>query len=244
MMNEQLKPLSSNALTALADVFYKPEQVFNALAVKNNWSWLPFILIAVLAYLANYYYFEVVDFEWYSARFAELTLGDVSPAERENFMSVMNLKALQLTQSFSAALVIPVVGSLILAAYLHIVCMNDDKNIQGFTDWYGATWWISMPATINSVLTLLILSFTSIGSQVQDTVLAPLSLAFVFSTDFSSGWHNLLLFFNVVTFWSIFLTAKCLTSWTNFSVKKAYVVATIPVVCLAGISWLSTSLFS
>ena len=59
-------PLSvTNPFQAASEIFYKPTQVFEAISVKDNWSWIPFIIVTAVAILPLYLYFNLVDFEWY-----------------------------------------------------------------------------------------------------------------------------------------------------------------------------------
>jgi len=217
----------SNPFQAVTDIFYRPRAVFDALAVKDNWSWIPFILIILLSLVPIYLYFNMVDFNWYSGVIAQTQLPNASPAEVDALSKAMTLGTTQTITIASIAIGMPIAMA-IYAGYFTLWTRNDEKSIQGFTDWYGAMWWITMPTIINALLACIYLLVQEPNTQISVAALAPTSIAFIAGIDMTNQWFNLLNSIRVDSIWTIVLATICLRSWTNFGLTKAAIVAAIP----------------
>jgi hypothetical protein len=217
----------SNPVQAASELFYKPKAVFEALSLRDNWSWVPFILVSIILFIPPYLYFGIVDFDWWLDVAIMPSLSDLPPSQIENMLAQYNPGNMQLTIGITSSLSLIVIYA-IKAFYFSMVTRNDDKGVQGFTDWYGATWWMAMPMLINSLLSLILLTFQGSGTQIEGSLLAPLSLAFLFSVDMASPWFSLLCDLRIDIIWSIGLAYICLRSWTNFSQTRAMITAIFP----------------
>ncbi|MGB3727063.1 MAG: YIP1 family protein [Glaciecola sp.] len=220
----------NNPFAALTQIFYQPKAVFDALAVRENWSWIPFLLMSVCLFFTTYLYYSVVDFEWWKQVMAETMLGDVSPSEKNALMNATTLETTRLTSAISIGIVMPIIGYALLALYYNVVTRNDDKSVQGFTDWYGAMWWMALPTIISALLSVIMLTVTDVNAQISENILSPLSLAFILSSATDSPWHNLLGFLRLDFIWVFYMAYVCVTSWTNFSTQKAVITAAAPFV--------------
>lgn len=222
----------SNPLQAASDVFVRPAEVFKALSVKDNWSWVPFILVAAMGALPAYLYFGIVDFAWYVDLQLSLSMPDASPAEIENTRPMFGTAAsTQITTLLIAPLSL-IIYAAIMALYYTLMTRNDEKSIHSFFDWYGAQWWIMLPTLISVVIALAIIVMTEPGSQISQAVLSPTSLGYIFGTDQESKWFGFMTGLRLETFWTIYLGAICLQQWTNFSIKKSYIIAALPQVLI------------
>lgn len=217
----------SNPFQAVTEIFYNPKGVFDALSVKDNWSWIPFFLIVAVSLLPGYLYFNTVDFNWYAQTSAMAALPDGSPAEIDAIANTMSPSLISMTTLISVPIGLIIVVA-ILAGYYTLWTRNDEKGVQGFTDWYGAMWWIMMPTLISSLAGCLYIATQAIGSEISQAAMAPLSLAFVGGVEMTSQWYTFLETIRIDTFWSMVLAVYCLKSWTDFSTTKAIIVAALP----------------
>jgi hypothetical protein len=229
----------SNPIQAASEIFYKPTAVFDTISVKDNWSWIPFILVMAMAVIPAYLYFNVVDFEWYKAMIANMQMPDSSPAEIEAFSNTMELGTTSMVSLISVLISVPILMA-ILAGYFTLWTRNDAKSVHGFTDWYGATWWMAMPSLVNALLGCIYIAMQDPGSQISQAALAPLSLAFIAGSSMTDDWYNLLSAIRLDGIWTIVLAGLCLKSWTNFSFTKSMIVAALP----SAIIWSATLFFS
>ena len=123
----------------------------------------------------------------------------------------------------------------IYAGYLTFMARNDEKSVQGFTDWYGMTWWTALPSLLTSFAALLVLVMAS-THEIDPASLSPLTFTWIFGLTPDSAFYNIGQF-RLDMLWSIYLTAVAIGQWTSFSNKKAWMVAAAPVTIIYGI-WL------
>lgn len=229
----------TNPLEALTVIFYKPSAVFEALAVKNNWSWVPFIIIGLMIFFPFYLYYDVVNFDWFIDTHVMPKLEDMTPAQKDTVLAQQNPAFLKFTGGivFIFALVI----NAIVAFYFSLVTKNDDKNVQGFTDWYGALFWIAMPSVLGSIIGLVLLTLSNGNGEILTSTLSPLSLTYILGLEPAAKMYDFLFNIRIDSIWSIWLTVVCIKTWTNFSTSKALIVAVIPTLVGWSISFAMTT---
>ncbi len=230
----------SNPIEGLTNVLIKPNAVFSTLAKVNNWSWLPFILVNFVTILTIYLYFNYVDFNWYIETIISETMANTSPAEQDTVRSTMN-PSMMIGIGAGGAIFGVVIVNAILAVYLNSMTKNDDSHVQGFSDWYGALWWIQMPTIVSSAIAIAILLVSS-NSELSPTSLSPFSLAFVLGTNMGSEWFNFMTSIRLDTLWSIYLLTSCIAQWTQFDTRKSLIIASAPFVIVFSL-WFAYLLF-
>ncbi|MDM7860006.1 YIP1 family protein [Alteromonas sp. ASW11-36] len=230
----------TNPIQACSEIFFKPNGVFAALNVKHNWSWIPFILVITATILPAYVYFNFVDFEWYREIFINANYGDISPNEQENYRNSMTIDTILMF-----TIVGTIVGSLfinaILAVYFNLVTKSDEQNTNGFTDWFGFTWWIAMPGIISAMIALIVVALAT-NHQLDPVSLSPTSAAFLFNVSMESEWFGWAQGVRIETFWTIYLAAVGISQWTGIRGNKTYIIAAIPYFLLWGIWGLITAM--
>ena len=221
----------SNPFQAMKDIFVKPNQVFATISETHNWSWIPFICIAVIGAIPIYMYFNFVDFSWYTELMVQAMAGDLSPAEQDMLRNVMSDKAQSLWTGVFGSIFMLLIANAILALYLNIVTKIDEECVQGYTDWYGFSWWVSIPVVISSLITVAIV-FVAQDDQMSPVSMAPTSLAFIFSVDMGSSWSSLMQNIRLESVWVMYLIAVGLSQWTQLPTKKTYMIAIAPYVII------------
>ncbi len=225
----------SNPFQAINEIFIRPNKVFSKLATTDNWSWVPFFIVMVLGLLPLYLYFQTIEFAWYSNYLADAQLGDVSPAEKQAYQNQLTLGMIKWSTLIGMFLGFIVINA-IMAGYYTFMTRHDEKSLQGFTDWYGMTWWTALPSIIPSLIALLLLVMAD-GHQIDPVTLSPLSLAYIFGLEPSSDFFGLCQSLRLDMAWTYYLTAVAISQWTSFSTKKAWIIALAPGVVIYGI-WL------
>ena len=180
----------TNPIQACSEVFVRPRAVFEALKTRNNWSWVPFILTAIIGSLPGYLYFTSVDQDYYHSLLKmSPDFRDLSPAEIET--------ALSFTQTADIAMYVPIgsvlamiVVTAIIAIYYKAVTGSDEENLAGFTDWYGACWWIGMPTVIGAVISILMILLGSADGQIHPSLASATSIGNVLNIGLDSAWFN------------------------------------------------------
>lgn len=230
----------SNPIQACSDIFFKPNGVFAATNVNHNWSWLPFIAVIVITVLPAYMYFNFVDFEWYTDLIVNSTYADVSPNEQDMIRQNMTRDSVLLF-SFVGAFVGYIVLNSLLAIYLNLSTKSDEDSLHGFTDWFGFTWWVSMPSLVSAVLALLMLTLAE-SNQLDPASLSPTSLAYWAGLDVGSQWYALAQSIRLESFWSMYLIAVGISQWTNIRGNKTYIIGIAPYAFIWGV-WTLINLF-
>ncbi len=216
----------TNPIQACNDIFFRPNGVFKAVNEHNNWSWIPFIIVVLMGLLPQYLYLNTVDFGWYQDTIINAQYGDLSPAEQDTYRQGMTKTAIT-----AFAVVGTVIGMIVInaivATYLNLATRSDETNANGFTDWYGFTWWAGMPIVFSALIGIVLLLLNN-DPQISPAITLPLSLAYWFNVPMTSDWFAFLQSIRLDTIWSIYLTMVGVSQWTSFSVKKSAVVAIAP----------------
>jgi len=228
----------SNPFQAMKDIITKPNQVFATINEVHNWSWIPFLLIAVTGAIPIYMYFNFVDFAWYNELMVQSVAGELSPAEQSSVRNAMADQAQSLWAGVFGSVLVIVISNAILALYFNFVTKSDEECVQGYTDWYGFAWWISLPTIVCSLISIVVVALAQ-DNQLSPVSLSPTSLAFIFAIDMNSQWASLTQSIRLESIWVMYLTAVGLSQWTNFSPKKNYTLAIAPYLAI----WIIWMLF-
>lgn len=228
----------SNPFQAMKDIITKPNQVFTTVNEVHNWSWIPFLFIAVAGALPIYLYFNFVDFAWYNELMVQSVAGELSPAEQSAVRNAMADQAQSLWAGVFGSVIVVIISNAILALYFNIVTKSDEECVQGYTDWYGFAWWISLPTIVCSLISIVVVVLAQ-DNQLSPISLAPTSLAFIFSIDINSQWSSLMQSIRLDSIWVMYLTSVGLSQWTNFSANKNYAIAIAPYLTI----WIIWTLF-
>ena len=223
----------TNPLQACSDIFFKPNGVFAATNVNHNWSWFPFVFVISLGLLPAYMYFNYVDFDWYRELIINMAYADISPNQQATIRDNMTSSNVSMFSMFGVILSFIVINC-ILAVYLNLATKSDEENLHGFTDWFGFTWWISMPSIVSAVLSLLVIA-TADTHQLDPVSLSPTSLAYWGNVEMSSAWFSLAQALRIENLWSMYFMAVGITQWTRIRGNKAYLIAVAPYVMIWGI---------
>ncbi|MBU2977345.1 YIP1 family protein [Alteromonas sp. C1M14] len=230
----------SNPFKAVSEIFVRPNGVFYTLDNTSNWSWIPFFIIAVVGSLPVFIYFNNVDFTWYKDFLVNASLSDVSPAEQQAFTDQLSQPLVKWSSTIGTVIGY-MVANAILAVYLMLVTRQDEKSVHGYTDWYGFTWWVTLPVLVSSVLSLVLLLLNG-DPQISPSILNPLSVGTLLGVDISSPYSQICESLRLDMLWSIYLTAVGLGQWTQFNSNKAWIAASAPFVIIYTV-WLFFTLF-
>jgi hypothetical protein len=217
----------SNPFQAMKDIIVKPNQVFATISETPNWSWIPFLFIVIIGAIPTYMYFNFVDFSWYTELMVQAMAGDLSPAEQNVFRNLMSDQAQSLWTGVFGSVVMLLITNAIVALYLNIVTKADEECVQGYTDWYGFSWWVSMPVIVSSLIGIVVVLVAQ-DNQLTPVSMAPTSLAFIFSVEMNSSWASLMQSIRLESVWVMYLIAVGLSQWTELSTRKTYVIAIAP----------------
>lgn len=169
---------------------------------------------------------NMVDFDWYMDFYISTIMGDVSPAEKKNFRSALTQNNL-LFGMMAGAVFFQIVLNALLAVYLNFATKADENNLNGFTDWFGFTWWVSLPMGISFFASILMLMLNS-DPQLPMGSINPLTLSYLLDIDMKSTWFGFTNALKPDLLLTLYLIASGVSQWTNFNARKVYLVALAP----------------
>lgn len=222
----------TNPFQACLHIILKPNGVFEVLEDAKNWSWIPFLLLSAATIIPSYLYFGAVNFDWYLDVTQAVQTANLSPAEIEAQRAFFTKDTAKIGVYTTPIFLI--VASAVLALYLNLATKGDEENINGFTDWFGFAWWVSIPSIIGGILSTLLLLAAS-SDEINPAIISPTSLAYIFGLRPDHEWFGLLQSISLVTIWSIYLTAVGVNRWTDLGSKKSSIIAVLPYALIASI---------
>ena len=220
-----MEPIS-NPFQACKQIILKPNAVFATIKDKQNWSWIPFFLVALASMLPGLLYFHTVNFDWYLDLITSSQYGEVSPSEQQTFKNSMSIEQMRYLTIIGSTAGIAI-SNAIFAAYLNIFTKGDDMNTRAFADWYGFGWWVSLPTVLAGFVALVFILLFG-GEQMRPTIINPTSLAFIFNMSMDSPISKFGQIVRLESFWSMYLIAVGLSQWTNLPTSKTYTIAIAP----------------
>ena len=131
----------------------------------------------------------------------------------------------------------------ILALYLNIVAKWQVKDEYSYGNWFGFSWWISMPHLVTAILSMLLVLFSTDGMVALEDLGVTTLNSLIFGVDSSNPWFGFLSGLDAFVFWSIALIAIGLKSWLGIDTKKAATIAAAPYALIYGI-WALIIIFS
>ena len=225
----------TNPIQACSEVFVKPRAVFEALKTHNNWSWVPFFLTAIISALPGYLYFSSVDQAYYHSLMKNSPdMIDLSPAEIETALSFMQVSQIAVMVPIFSIIGLVLVNA-IVAVYYKSVTSSDEENLAGFTDWYGACWWIGLPSLIGALISVVFLLLGNANGEISPTLASATSLGNILGVGLDSAWFNFANSVRLEMIWSFYIAAVAIGTWTRFDFNKCLVLAGIPYVIIYGV---------
>ncbi|MBL4909863.1 MAG: YIP1 family protein [Alteromonadaceae bacterium] len=228
--------LSANPIQACIDTLVSPATAFATIKEKKSWSWLPFILVVGATFSLFMYFYQTVDFNWMIEQMADgMAASGKSEEQAKAFQDNMTHSMMQWSTIIGGTVGIIVIN-LLMALYYYLATKVAAKNDYKFTDWYGFTWWVSLPIVVSALLSALVIFFADNG-QISLHDLQPTSLnGLLFGLDQSSHWFAFLEGINLFSFWTLAIATIGLKAWLNITTNKALSISATPFIVIYG-SW-------
>ncbi|MDP7593328.1 MAG: YIP1 family protein, partial [Litorilituus sp.] len=213
---------SANPIQACLDALMSPSVAFDTIKEKKGWSWLPFILLTSSSLCLFFYYFNIVDFAWLKEQMINQVAASKPMTDDElNAVSGFYERDTMMWSTAVGGIFAFILINTVSAIYYHIATKVTAGSEYKFTQWYGFTWWVSLPAIVSTLLAFLVIIFAPDG-MISMQELQPTSFnSLLFFVDPSHAWYGLLEALNLFTFWMIALASVGLRSWLNIDNKKA-----------------------
>lgn len=231
-MTDVIEEQKSGLLNTAINVLVSPTEAFKELQQRPN-KIFPFALIVLSTMAVMFWYFTIVDFDWYiDDALAGANLDEDQLEDAREQMASMSQTTFKMFGVFGGAIGITVMYVL-QAGYLSLASALSG-NSQKFGHWFSLVLWTGLPYML-SVLGMVANILLSPNGQLSAYDLDPLTLA---NLGMQSSNGSLTTIFNSLSlpmFWGIALTVMGYKQWLDVSLGKAMAVVLAPYLVILGV---------
>jgi hypothetical protein len=221
------------AINAMADIITSPNKAYDGIRGHNGWLWWPLLITITLGATLQVWYLGWVDFDW----FIEQQVRAANPEDQAQVAQAMEMMSPGMMMSFAA--IGAVIGSFVLyliqTVYLHLAAKMAGGGDFRFGDWFSFTaftWFVSVFASLAAIVVIL----TASDNRLPAESLAPLSLNnLLVHASPGDPWFTWATYLGLPTLWIIGLTILGYAHWTESSMAKSAIIASLPFVLIFGI---------
>lgn len=218
-------------MSHLINIFVEPTKTFAELKEKPTF-WLPLILLTVLSIVMTLSYFNTVDPDWLIDHQLAASGKEMSASEIAQAKSVYPSAPVM---GIIGAVVTPIMITIItlLVALYYMLAGKITGGTVSFRHGLSLTAWAGVPAQLS-----LIIAIVGVFMMEPQTGLESLMMTnfdpLIVQLPFDHTWSGLAKGFNLLTIWTIALTALGWRVWNRSSWTQAIVVAIIPSLIIFG----------
>lgn len=211
-----------------------PSSAFDELRERPKF-WFPLLLQVIAAVAISYWYYSVVDVEWFKDLMIthDPELQKLSNEERAQMMSMLGRNTLLAGALVGGLFFVP---ALLLAISLYLLLAAKVTGLpQGFKHWFALSSWSSLPLLLGSVVSAIFL-FLSDNTQISPSVMQPLSInELVLQRPMGSPGYALFESLTIPLMLSLLLMIIGVRAWSGRSWAFSAVLVLLPVVVLYGV---------
>lgn len=229
---EATKTEPAGLINTATNILLSPGEAFTELQQRPS-KLFPLALIVLSTMAVMFWYFSIVDFDWYiDDTLAAVNLDDEQLETAREQMASMSQTTFKMFGIFSGA-----IGTLAVyvlqSGYLSLTSAISGSG-QKFGDWFSLVLWTSLPYML-SVVGMVTTIALSPNGQLGAYDLDPLILA---NLGLQSGNSSLTALFNGISLpmlWGIALTVMGYRQWLDCSLLRAMTVVLAPYFLILGI---------
>jgi hypothetical protein len=218
-------------MSHLINIFVEPGKTFAELKEKPTF-WLPLILLTVLSVVMTLSYFNTVDSDWLTEHQLAASGKEMSASEIAQAKSVMPSASVMGIFGAVATPIVIAFFTLLIALYYMLAGKITGSAIS-FRHGLSLTAWAGVPAQLGILVAIVGVFMMEPQTGLESLMLTNFDPLIV-QLPFDHTWSGLAKGFNLLTFWTIALTALGWRVWSRSSWTQAIVVATIPSLIIFG----------
>lgn len=232
---DSLQPQKTEAagyLNTAINVLTAPSEAFNEISQRPT-KLFPLAIIMISSMLVMFWYFTIVDFDWYiddtlsGANFSEEQL----EAGREAMQS-MSQNTFRMIGVFGGAFALFIVYVL-QAGYLGLAsALNGDR--YKFSHWFSLIIWTGLPYLL-SIVGMIVNILLNSNGQLSAYDLDPLTLANLGMQSSNGSLSTIFNSLNLTMIWSMTLVVMAYKQWLNSSLVKALTIVLAPYLLILGV---------
>jgi hypothetical protein len=219
-------------LNTAINILTTPSEAFNELQLRPN-KLFPLSLIVLSTVTVMFWYFTIIDFDWYIDDTLAITNlnGEQLEAAREQ-MGSMSQSTFRLISTSTS-----VIGLLLIyilqAGYLSLTSALSGSG-QKFGHWLSLVLWTGLPYIL-SIVGMIVTLLLNPNGQLSAFELDPLTLANLGMQSSNSSVTTLFNMLTLTQIWSLLLTVMGYKQWLDCSAVKAMAVVLAPYLLIAGV---------
>ena len=229
---EVTKTEPAGLINTAINILVSPSEAFTELQQRPS-KLFPLALILLSTMAVMFWYFTIVDFDWYiDDTLAAVNLDDEQLEIARAQMASMSQTTFKMFGIFSGVIGILVIYVL-QSGYLSLTSAISGSG-QKFGNWFSLVLWTGLPYML-SVVGMVATIALSPNGQLSAYDLDPLTLA---NLGMQSGNSSLTAIFNSISLpmlWGIGLTVMGYRQWLDCSLVKAMTVVLAPYLLLMGV---------
>jgi hypothetical protein len=197
--------------------------------------WFPLLLVVLTTVGLIYWYYSMVDIEWFKdVMFSnDPDMQKLPEGERAAAMAMFGRSTLLWGSVVSIIIVMPIV--FVLSALYLLLAAKVTKLPQGFKHWFALTCWSAMPLLLGNVVAAIFLILSD-NAQVSPSVMQALSInELLLHRPMGSPGHALFESLSIPTILSSILMIIGVRTWTRRSWGFSAILVLLPSVVIYGI---------
>jgi hypothetical protein len=218
-------------MSHLINIFLEPSKVFAELKEKPTFIW-PFLLVAFSTTVFAFMYFMKVDSTWFIENSLAASAGDMSASELAQVKKVIPGAKVMGYVSLASTPITLFIVSIIMALYF-MMAGKITGSATSLKHGLSLSCWASMPSILGAIVGLVGVLGMEPQTSLESLMLTNIDPLFM-QLSLDNPWSKLAKAFNLLTFWTLFLSALGWKVWGKTSWLEAIVVASIPSVILYG----------
>lgn len=208
-----------------------PSSAFAELRERPRF-WFPLLLLVLSSAGLIFWYYSIVDIDWYKQAVLASTpdFQSLNDDERAVAMSMMTAKTLK--WGSTAGLIIFILVVYLAQALLLWLAARVTKLPQGFKHWFTLVCWSSLPVLLGTVVASILL-FLSETPQIALGVLQPLSLnELLFHVPLESRGYTLVSSISIpaILGWALMIIGVRVWSQRSWAFSAAFILVLVVIV--------------
>ena len=208
-----------------------PSSAFAELRERPRF-WFPLLLVVLSSAGLIFWYYSIVDIDWYKQAVLAITpdFQSLNDDERAVAMSMMTAKTLK--WGSAAGLILFMLLVYLAQALLLWLAARVTKLPQGFKHWFTLVCWSSLPVLLGTVVASILL-FLSDTPQIALGVLQPLSLnELLFHVSPESGAYSLVSSISIpaILGWALMIIGVRVWSQRAWAFSAAFILVLVVIV--------------
>jgi Yip1-like protein len=223
-----------NNLALTAALATAPTSAFAELRERPRF-WFPLLLLVGSTAALMYWYYSVVDIEWFKDAFYgnNSQIQALPEADRARALGMVGRGMLLWGSVIGTLVALPCV--FLLTALYFLLAAKVTKLPQGYKHWLALTCWTSLPIILNTVVGAIFMLMSD-TTQISPNVLQPLSVnELLLHRPLGSPGQAMLSSLSIPAVLSSILAVIGVHTWSQRSWAFSTIVALLPVVLFYGI---------